>query len=89
MRSLEHVCVDEERRGEEGSTPFILHCEFSRLCLFIVCGVAILAHLAPPRSRSLLAGVEIEEDLADKFRRRVTAKGLESKVGSLNLEFVS
>lgn len=27
-----------------------------------------------------MPGVEIEEDLADKFRRRVAAKGLESKV---------
>jgi len=27
-----------------------------------------------------MSGVEIEEDLAEKFRRRVAAKGLESKV---------
>lgn len=40
-------------------------------------------------TNSFAKGVEIEEDLADKFRRRVAAKGLESKVGVARIAVAS
>ena len=46
--------------------------------LFLNASVGVVTRRIP--HLHVLPGVEIEENLVDKFRRRVAAKGLESKV---------